>query len=133
MFQDKKNNNSQVLVRNIIGKNTSIKGDIVSDGDFRIDGTIEGTIKTNGRVVIGKEGEIKGTVNCNNADIEGLFTGKLIVNKLLTLKPTAQINGETTIGKLAIEPGAIFNATCTMKTGVKELQNNDKKTSEKTA
>ena len=86
MFTEKKEKQPQVLERNIIGKNTSIVGDVVSEGDFRIDGKVEGTVKTNGRVVIGKSGSIKGKVECNNADIEGKFSGELFVNSLLTLK-----------------------------------------------
>lgn len=131
MFTDKKNTN-QVLERNIIAKNTHITGDIKSDGDFRIDGTIEGTIITKGRVVIGIKGFIKGDVQCGNADIEGTFTGKLVVLELLTLKSSAKISGEVFINKLSVEPGASFNATCEMRSGVKELKDGIKK-AEKTA
>ncbi|WP_111707153.1 bactofilin family protein [Lutibacter citreus] len=132
MFSEKKDKQSQVLERNIIGKNTSIVGDVISEGDFRIDGKVEGTIKTLGRVVIGKSGSIKGKVECNYADIEGEFSGELIVSSLLTLKATANISGDVVIGKLSVEPGAEFNATCAMKGTVKELQNG-KKIKEKTA
>ncbi len=132
MFADKKNTN-QVLERNIIAKNTSIIGDITSEGDFRIDGSVEGTITTQGRVVIGVEGIISGNVQCTNADIEGSFSGKLIVSELLSLKNTAKIKGEVFINKLLVEPGATFNATCEMKSGVKELKNNDSQKAEKTA
>ena len=44
---------------NRIAKHTIIKGDIVSAADFRIDGNLEGSIKTSGKVVIGKDGVIK--------------------------------------------------------------------------
>lgn len=132
MFADKKNTN-QVLERNIIAKNTSISGDIKSDGDFRIDGTVEGTITTQGRVVIGIKGIVKGDIECGNADIEGSFSGKLIVSELLSLKGTSKINGEVFINKLSVEPGATFNATCEMKSGVKELKNNGGQKEEKTA
>jgi len=132
MFSEKKEKQPQVLERNIIGKNTSIVGDILSDGDFRIDGKVEGTIKTTGRVVIGKSGTINGKVECNNADIEGKFSGELIVNSLLTLKATATIAGDVVISKLSVEPGAEFNASCAMKGSVKELKN-DKASKEKTA
>ncbi|MFK5958929.1 MAG: polymer-forming cytoskeletal protein [Lutibacter sp.] len=127
MFSEKKEKQPQVLERNIIGKNTSIVGDILSDGDFRIDGKVEGTIKTTGRVVIGKTGYINGKVECNNADIEGKFSGELIVNSLLTLKATATILGDIVISKLSVEPGAEFNATCAMKGSVKELKNEQTK------
>lgn len=133
MFTDKKKNPNQVLERNIISKNTSISGDIDSEGDFRIDGVVEGTIKTSGRVVIGSEGTVKGTVECSNADIEGVFSGKLIVSELLSLKSSAKINGEVFINKLSVEPNATFNATCTMKNGVKELNTNERKKAGKTA
>lgn len=133
MFSEKKDKQPQVLERNIIGKNTSIVGDIISDGDFRIDGKLEGTVKTTGRVVIGKSGTISGKVECSNADIEGKFSGELIVTSLLTLKATSTISGDVIINKLSVEPGAEFNATCAMKgSTVKEL-NNGKTTKEKTA
>jgi len=133
MFSEKRKTQNQVLERNIIAKNTSIVGDIISEGDYRIDGTVEGTIKTKGRVVIGTQGTVKGTVECSNADIEGTFVGKLSVSDLLSLKSSAKIEGEVFINKLSVEPNATFNATCTMKTGVKELNNNERKKAEKTA
>ncbi len=132
MFSEKKEKQPQVLERNIIGKNTSIVGDIISEGDFRIDGKVEGTVKTKGRVVIGKSGTIKGKIECNNAEIEGKFSGNLIAYSLLTLKSTAKISGEMAINKLSVEPGAEFNATCSMKGSVKELKNEQTK-EEKTA
>ena len=123
MFSEKKSNPGQVLERNIIGKNSSFIGDIKSEGDFRIDGKVEGNIKTSGRVVIGQEGNVDGTIECSNADIEGKFSGKLNVDQLLSLKANATIAGEVVLGKLSVEPGANFNASCTMKGSVKALKN----------
>ncbi|MEN8124954.1 MAG: polymer-forming cytoskeletal protein [Bacteroidota bacterium] len=127
MFSEKKGAVNQVTERNIIGKNTTLVGDISSDGDFRIDGKIEGNIKTNGRVVIGKEGFVNGTIECTNADIEGSFSGKLSVDQLLSLKETATITGDVILGKLTVEPGADFNATCSMKGSVKKMNQNESK------
>jgi cytoskeletal protein CcmA (bactofilin family) len=132
MFTEKKEKQTQVTERNVISKNTSIKGDIISEGDFRVEGSVEGTIQTSGRVVIGTSGSVKGKVTCNNADIDGKFSGELLVNNLLTLKATAQILGDVVISKLSVEPGAEFNANCVMKGSVKELKNG-KTTKEKTA
>jgi cytoskeletal protein CcmA (bactofilin family) len=100
---------------NRIEKNTKIKGDIVSEADFRIDGKLDGNVKTSGKVVIGKDGYIKGKVECVNADIEGSFDGELLVSDLLSLKSSAVIEGTVSVTKLAVEPGATFNASCTMK------------------
>ena len=126
MFSEKKTNqnNHQQGQRNIIGITTEIKGDISSDGDFRVDGKVEGTVKTTGRLIVGKDGLIKGNVDCANADIEGKISGKLTCSGTLTLKASAFIEGDVFIDKLAVEPGATFNATCNMK-GIKALKNDD--------
>ena len=99
---------------NRIEKNTVIKGDITSQADFRIDGKLDGNVKTSGKVVIGKDGLIKGKVECLNADIEGNFNGELFVSELLSLKSSAKIEGVVNVSKLSVEPGATFNASCTM-------------------
>jgi cytoskeletal protein CcmA (bactofilin family) len=95
-------------------KSTSVKGDIVSEGDFRIDGTLNGSLKTNGKVVIGKEGSVKGEVTCSNADIEGSITGSLNVTGTLSLRSSSVIEGDVVIGKLIVESGATLNANCSM-------------------
>ncbi|HCY97958.1 polymer-forming cytoskeletal protein [uncultured Polaribacter sp.] len=125
----------RTMERNIIAKNTTFVGEITSDGDFRIDGVLEGTLKTSGRVIVGAEGFVKGTVESANADIEGRFSGQLSASATLTIKATSNISGDVTVGKLSVEPGATFNATCTMKGALKELNkaNEGEKRSEKTA
>ena len=125
----------KTMERNVVAKNTSITGDIISEGNFRIDGTLEGTLKTNGRVIIGVDGMINGKVESDNADIEGKFSGELIVHETLSIKGTASISGDVIVGKLSVEPGATFNASCAMKGAVKELNKHEqqKLLSEKTA
>lgn len=124
MFSEKrtkKTSTEGVNEQNKISQGTVINGNIEAKGGFRIEGKLEGTLKTSGKVVVGKTGVIDGELICENADFEGKFNGKLEVNALLSLKATAQIEGEVIAGKLAIEPGADFNATCNMKGGVKNL------------
>lgn len=115
---------------NRIERSTKITGEIVSEADFRIDGTLEGSITTSGKVVIGKEGVIEGTVNCSFADIEGKLTGKIEVKESLSLKSTSAVEGEVIIGKLIVESGASFNAKCSMKSAndVKSISGKREKT-----
>ena len=118
MFSDKKEKSTSMepsVSQNRINEGTQLKGDIVSSGFFRIDGEIEGNISKPSKVVLGKSGTIKGKLICEDADMEGRFEGNLNVSGTLTLKSTAHIEGEVIVGKLAVEPGATFNATCTMQ------------------
>jgi|TARA_S200000501_G_scaffold190225_1_gene179177 cytoskeletal protein CcmA (bactofilin family) len=114
---------------NRIEKGTKITGEIQSESDFRIDGVLEGSISTSGKVVIGKEGKINGKVICKNADFEGVFSGNLEVKETLTLKTSSKTEGDVIISKLIVDAGAFFNATCSMKTtsDVKSISDNREK------
>lgn len=107
---------------NRIVEGTEIIGDIRTDGNIRIDGKVKGTIHTKGRLVIGATGIIEGEIVCENADIEGLFNGKIMVNQLLSLKATARLTGDIQTSKLAIEPGANFTGACSMGGMVKDMK-----------
>ena len=120
MFSDKKEKNVAAepgTTQNRINEGTKLKGDISSTGFFRIDGIIEGNIKTPSKAVLGKTGVILGTLICENADIEGKFEGNLQVSGTLTLRSTAIVEGDVVVGKLVVEPGAVLNASCVMQNG----------------
>lgn len=104
---------------NRIVEGTKIKGDIVSQADFRFDGELIGNFQSNGKLVIGPSGNVKGDIVCRTADIEGKFEGKITVSEMLNVKGKAHIHGDVVCGKLSVEPGANFTATCTMKQVVK--------------
>jgi cytoskeletal protein CcmA (bactofilin family) len=125
MFKDSKKPRSQqggLSQQNMIAHGTVFEGDLKSEGDFRIEGTIKGTLITKGKVVIGNTGLVEGSLNCNNADVEGQIKGKLVVSDTLSLRASAHVDGDVQTGKLAVEPGATFNANCQMKDAVKALK-----------
>lgn len=99
---------------NLLGTGTTINGDINSNGDIRINGVLTGNLTTKGRLIIGETGKIKGEINCKNAEILGVVEGKLYASELLSLKSNANIIGDITIGRIAIEPGCKFNGSCQM-------------------
>lgn len=99
---------------NIIGSGTSVNGDIVSNGDLRIDGSLTGNLNMKAKLVLGAPGKILGEIYCKNSEISGQVEGKITVEELLILKSTARIYGDIITSKLSIEPGAIFTGSCNM-------------------
>ena len=99
---------------NLISNGTDITGDIKSNGDIRIDGSLTGNLNTKGKVVIGTTGKVKGEVICKNSEVAGILEGKIIVGQLLNLKASSKIYGDINTNKLSIEPGAMFSGTCKM-------------------
>jgi cytoskeletal protein CcmA (bactofilin family) len=126
MFDKKPKSYTDLLGKtNRIVEGTIIKGNILSQADFRLDGDLVGNFQSNGKIVIGPAGSIKGDIVCKNADIEGKFEGKIQVSEILNIKAKASIHGEVVCGKLSVEPGADFSATCIMKPNVKNAIQND--------
>ncbi len=119
MFETKTKNYTDLLGKtNRIVEGTIIKGDIISKADFRLDGELIGNFHSQEKIVIGPTGSVIGDIECKNADIEGKFIGKIKVLELLNVKDSAVIQGEVTVGKLSVEPGADFSASCVMNTSL---------------
>ena len=102
------------LMFNALTAGSKIVGNITADSDFRIDGLIEGDLQCTGKVVIGEAGRIKGTVGCQNAEILGLMEGKITCSQQLSLRASGKIVGDVKTKTLIVEPGALFNGTCSM-------------------
>jgi len=113
---------------NAIAYGSQLKGDLVTAGDVRIDGHLQGTVKTGGRLVVGEKGVIDGSANCKNAVIAGEIKATITTTELLTLKSTAKLSGEIITSQLAIEPGAVFSGKCNMGAVVKNISETGVKT-----
>ena len=106
----------------MIGAGTTITGDLESNGDIRIDGTLKGNLKGKAKIIIGAEGVVVGDIEGLQADIIGHVTGTIKVQELLFLHGKTQVNGDIYAGKLQVEPTAVFNGSCHMGANVVELK-----------
>ncbi len=107
---------------NVIGKGTTIEGNIDTSGNIRIEGKIVGNIKSRSKIALGNGSQVEGNVSAQNADVEGHVKGKIDIQEVLVLKATAVITGDISTGKLVIEPGATFNGSCRMGAGVRDFK-----------
>ena len=106
--------NAALRVMNQFGQGTTIHGDVVTDGDVRIDGKVTGNVTSKAKVVIGATAVIEGNILCQNAYIDGRISGTIEVIELLILSKTAYVAGDIKIKKLVVEEGAKFNGKCSM-------------------
>ena len=102
-----KDNTFSGMAHNALTAETTIVGKIVSQKDIRIDGTLEGRLECQGKVVIGD-------IVAVNAEVVGRITGNVMVAEMLVLKATSSLEGDIQARRLAIEPGAVLNGKCTM-------------------
>ena len=85
-----KSNETDLTAINLVGAGTVINGDINSNGDIRIDGTITGQLRCTGKVVVGNTGVLEGELFCQNADISGKIKGKIEVKELCSMKSSSK-------------------------------------------
>jgi cytoskeletal protein CcmA (bactofilin family) len=105
----------------LIGAGTTLKGDISSNSDLRIDGTVIGNIQSNAKIVIGANGIVEGDISGNQADIVGKVSGNIRAKELLQLRGDCEVTGNLYAGKLQVEPTATFNGQCHMGSNVVEM------------
>ena len=109
----------------LIGAGTSVKGDITSNSDLRIDGTISGNVHCSAKIVVGANGTVEGDITGNQADIVGKVSGNIRAKDLLQLRGDSVVTGNIYAGRLQIEPSATFNGQCFMGANVVEMNNNE--------
>lgn len=111
----KENVQSSGVMHNVVAGETTIVGKIVAQQDVRIDGTLEGRLECQGRVIVGANAVVKGDIVAESADIAGRIVGNVVVSGMLVLKSSAYLDGDVEVGKLAIEANAVLNGKCVMK------------------
>ncbi|MBK6991137.1 MAG: polymer-forming cytoskeletal protein [Chitinophagaceae bacterium] len=109
----------------LIGAGTTLKGDIKSNNDLRIDGTVIGNINSNAKIIVGTSGVVEGDIMGNQADIVGKVSGNIRAKELLQLRGDSTVTGNIYAGKLQIEPTATFNGQCHMGANVVEISKNE--------
>src|SRR6476469_5270803 len=109
-YSEKNYSNSATL----ISSGTSLKGDVKSESDLRIDGTIHGNVYSSAKIIVGPSGFVEGNIEGANADITGKVAGNIAVKDLLQLRGDSVVDGNIIAAKLQIDPTAIFNGKCQM-------------------
>jgi len=130
MFNEKNKTSIQQSSTNgngatLISSGTTLKGDISSNSDLRIDGTVIGNIKSSAKIIVGSSGVVEGDIDGNMADIVGKVSGNVRAKELLQLKGDSVVTGNLYAGKLQVEPTATFNGQCNMGANIVEMVNNE--------
>ncbi|WP_434565383.1 polymer-forming cytoskeletal protein [Thermoanaerobacterium thermosaccharolyticum] len=108
----------------IIGKNTTIEGNIKSQGTMRIDGNVTGKIEVQGSMIIGDNSKIEADIKADNISISGEITGNLTVKNQVQITSTGKVYGDIEVQNLIIDEGAIFEGKCKMNKKVNNSADN---------
>ena len=96
----------------VIGKDTTIKGELTFDGSARILGHVEGQIAAKGQLEIGDGGRCKATIDADKIVIDGKVEGDITARSSLQLNAKADLHGDLTAATLVIAEGATLVGHC---------------------
>ena len=119
MFIKEKNTTTEKFVSNsatLISAGTVLQGDLKSEADLRIDGTIHGNVTSTAKIIVGPNGFVEGHIQGLQADITGKVVGNISAKELVQLRTNAKVQGNITAVSLQIESGAAFNGQSIMST-----------------
>ena len=99
----------------LISSGTVLQGDVKSENDLRIDGTIHGNVFSRAKVVVGPSGFVEGNIESVHVDISGRLTGNIVAKEMVQLRAQAQVQGNIHSASLQVDAGAVFNGQSQME------------------
>ncbi len=106
----------------IVGLNSSINGDVISEGSVRIDGKLSGSIKSKGDVIISDNAVVNADIDASYCEISGQVTGKVHSETQLKIFKSGSLKGDITVSSFTIDEGGIFQGNCDITPDKKEMK-----------
>lgn len=97
----------------VLGATTTLRGDLKSRANIRLDGTFEGTLEIDGNVLIGETAKITADIHAKNVSIAGAVRGNVSGKKVQLLR-TGRVWGDISATAIATEEGAFIDGKITM-------------------
>jgi cytoskeletal protein CcmA (bactofilin family) len=104
----------------VVGTSVKLKGNLKSDGDITVDGSVNGEIKTKGTVTIGPNANIIASVHAKNVNVAGTVQGNVVATDRLNISESGRVYGDVSANILSISAGALFSGKSTMADNIKE-------------
>lgn len=103
------------LADTVIARDLAVKGDLSSDNDILIDGTVDGQIVTHGNLSVGQSAVINGPLQGRSVAIAGQVRGNVEGSESITLEASAHVEGDISTPQLTVAPGAYLQGQVTMR------------------
>lgn len=101
-----------ISINTILGKGTSIAGDIKVNGFVRVDGDIKGNLETDSNVIVGENSRIQGNVKSKTIIVGGIILGNVFATDNVKLLAGAVVIGDVISHKVQIEETAVIHGHC---------------------
>ncbi len=103
-----------IAVNSLIGEGSEFRGEFKVKEAIRIDGYFKGSILTEGKVVVGKNGIVETDLRAGIVIVGGEVRGSIHATRRVTLLSTCRLYGDIVTKSLLVEDGVRFEGRCTV-------------------
>ncbi len=93
----------------VIASDLKVIGNLVTNGDLQIEGTVEGDIHADTLIVV-SGAQVRGEIRSNNVTVNGMVVGKIRGRKV-RLTDQAHVDGDIVHSSISMEEGAHFEGS----------------------
>ena len=107
----------------VIGPSIHIDGDLHGEEDLVIEGEVKGAVHLRHHsLTIGGKGKVTANIYANVINVDGYMHGDLFGAERVSIRKTAQVQGNVTSPKVSLEEGAQFKGSIEMDANSEALQ-----------
>ena len=100
---------SDLYVNSIVGESSRFRGHLELSGLMRIDGDYSGSVKTDGKVIVGRNGRADCTIEASTVVIGGVFRGNVYATDKVIVLSSALVLGNLYTPRLVAEEGVLLD------------------------
>ncbi|MFL5562330.1 MAG: polymer-forming cytoskeletal protein [Gemmatimonadaceae bacterium] len=115
--QDGKNGSTGEGALSIIAAGMTVSGDIESSGVVKVEGRVDGSIRSARQVLVGRQGTVHGDIDTREAVIGGTVEGMITASERVEIQATASVQGDIVTRTIVVAEGGKINGTVRMEEG----------------
>lgn len=108
-------NSEDSFINSIVGEGTHFRGHLELAGLLRIDGDFSGSIKTKGKVLVGKDGRADCNIDAGTVVVGGIVRGTISSSEKVIILASAMVVGDIYAPRLIVEEGVVIDGTLAIR------------------
>ncbi len=107
---------SALAIHSLMGKGMLWKGEMhCGSHSLRIEGTVDGTIHSEGEVTVAPTGVVTGTIHAKHLIVTGTVHGTFRIEECLEIHGTGCVEGDVEMGSLVVDEGGTLQGSCSRR------------------
>jgi cytoskeletal protein CcmA (bactofilin family) len=109
-----KSEGKQSDLNGFLDSGSHVHGELRFQTSFRVDGKFDGTVVSDGDLIVGDGGEVDGDLRVGQIVISGTVRGTIRAARRVHLSSSGKLFADVDTPSLIIEDGAVFEGRCSM-------------------